>query len=291
MGSFFDILHTAYATAYKFGLKKKFTDPKIYHGGKDFDLSKRWYVYYSYAHPTLKDKQGRPRLVRQTPITLKVNQNYKTKEKRLFHFGIIKDVLHDMLKDGFSPYKDELKLEHTDYTAQAALDYAYALKVGGLSDTSIPDYRSRLNQFKTYLKNKGLLERNILEITKQVVNGYLNGILKATSARNRNNTRIVLSALFGVLEDNEIIQRNFVANIKVLETNSVRHQTYPLNVLEGLFAYMKENDPLLLLFIKFVSYNLLRPIELCNIPMKVLNTKECFIGWILATVETQVNSS
>ncbi|CAH8282662.1 site-specific recombinase XerD [Mariniflexile fucanivorans] len=274
MGYFFNILHTAYTTAYKHGVEKKYTEPKIYHGGKHFDLSKRWYVYYSYAHPTLRDKQGRPVLVRQTPITLKVNRNYKTKEKRLLHFGIIKDVLHEMLKGGFSPYKDEFKLDYTEYTAEAALDYAYSLKVESLSDTSIPDYRSRLNQFKTYLKSKGLLERSILDITKQIVNGYLNGILKATSARNRNNTRIVISALFGVLEDNDIIQRNFVANIKVLETNSVRHQTYSLDVLEGLFSYMKENDPLLLLFIKFVSYNVLRPIEVCRLRIKDINLDE-----------------
>ena len=30
---------------------KKYTKPKIYHGGNDFDLSKRWYVYYSYLNP------------------------------------------------------------------------------------------------------------------------------------------------------------------------------------------------------------------------------------------------
>ncbi len=271
MDSFFNILQTAYATAYKHGLKKKFTEPKIYHGGKDFDLSKRWYVYYSYAHPTLTDKHGRPALVRQTPITLKVNRNYKTKSKRLFHLGIIRDVLHEMLKNGFSPYQGEFKMESVEYTAETALDYAFSLKVKGLSDTSVPDYRSRLNQFKVHLGDKGLLERNILEIDKRVVNSYLNGILKASSARNRNNTRIVLSALFGVLEDNDIIPRNFVASIKVLETNSARHQTYALHVLEGLFAYMEEHDPLLLLFIKFVSYNVLRPIEVCRLQLKDIN--------------------
>ncbi|CAH8283442.1 site-specific recombinase XerD [Mariniflexile fucanivorans] len=253
------------------GVEKKFTEPKIYHGGKHFDISKRWYIYYSYAHPTSKGKHGHPLLVRQTPITLKVNRNYKTREKRLFHLGIIKDVLHEMLKKGFSPYKNEFKYESTDYTAEAALDYVYSLKAENLSDTSISDYRSRLNQFKAYLKNKGLLERNVLEITKQIVNSYLNGILKATSARNRNNTRAVLIALFGVLEDNDMIPRNFIANIKVLETNSVRHQTYALDVLEGLFAYMKENDPLLLLFIKFVSYNVLLPIEVCRLKLRDVN--------------------
>tara|TARA_R110002167_G_scaffold308208_4_gene512963 strand:- start:2973 stop:4253 length:1281 start_codon:yes stop_codon:yes gene_type:complete len=271
MGSFFDILQSAYATAYKHGLeRKKYTEPKIYHGGDNFDLSKRWYVYYSFAKPDLLDKLGNPVLVRQTPITMRVNKNFKTKAERLLHLGIIKEVLLEMLKEGYSPYKDKLKLnsKSLEYTAGAALDYAYGIKLNELSETSIKDYKSRYSRFKTYLDKRNLLDKSILGITKQTVNDYLQTIVKASSARNRNNTRIVLSSLFGELENNEVIPRNFIENIKVLNTKSVSHKTYSLEVLEGLFAYMKENDPILLLFVKFVSYNFLRPIEVCRLRLK-----------------------
>ncbi len=268
MGSFFDILQSAYTTAYKHGLeRKKYREPKIYHGGDNFDLSKRWYVYYSFAKPDLLDKLGNPLLVRQTPITMSVNKNFKTKTERLLHLGIIKEVLLEMLKEGYSPYKEKLKLnsKSLEYTAGAALDYAYGIKLNELSETSIKDYKSRYSRFKTYLDKKNLLDKSILCITKQTVNDYLQTIVKASSARNRNNTRIVLSSLFGELENNEVIPRNFIENIKVLNTKSVSHKTYSLEVLEGLFAYMKKNDPILLLFIKFVSYNFLRPIEVCRL--------------------------
>ena len=271
MGSFFDILQSAYATAYKHGLeRKKYTEPKIYHGGDNFDLSKRWYVYYSFAKPDLLDKLGNPVLVRQTPVTMSVNKNFKTKTERLLHLGIIKEVLLEMLKEGYSPYKDKLKLnsKSLEYTAGAALDYAYGIKLSELSETSIKDYKSRYSRFKTYLDKKNLLDKSILGITKQTVNDYLQTIVKASSARNRNNTRIVLSSLFGELENNDVIPRNFIENIKVLNTKSVSHKTYSLEVLEGLFAYMKENDPILLLFVKFVSYNFLRPIEVCRLRLK-----------------------
>ena len=271
MGSFFDILQSAYATAYKHGLeRKKYTEPKIYHGGDNFDLSKRWYVYYSFAKPDLLDKLGNPVLVRQTPVTMSVNKNFKTKTERLLHLGIIKEVLLEMLKEGYSPYKDKLKLnsKSLEYTAGAALDYAYDIKLNELSETSVKDYKSRYGRFKTYLDKKNLLNKSILGITKQTVNDYLQTIVKASSARNRNNTRIVLSSLFGELENNEVIPRNFIENIKVLNTKSVSHKTYSLEVLEGLFAYMKENDPILLLFVKFVSYNFLRPIEVCRLRLK-----------------------
>ncbi|WP_437398423.1 tyrosine-type recombinase/integrase [Flagellimonas lutimaris] len=271
MGSFFDILQSAYATAYKNGLgKKKYTEPKIYHGGENFDLSKRWYVYYSFASPDLKDKLGNPVMVRQTPITMNINRKYRTKAERLMQLEVVREVLLEMLKEGYSPYRDKFKLgaDSLQYTTEAALDYAYAIKISKLSETSIKDYSSRYNRFKLYLDKRNLLDKSILGITKQVVNEYLHGITKTSSARNRNNTRIVLSAIFGELEDNEIIPRNFIENIKVLDTKSVSHKTYSLEVLEGLFTYMEKTDPLLLLFVKFVSYNFLRPIEVCRLKVK-----------------------
>ncbi len=192
MSFFFDILQTAYSSAYKYGLKKQYTEPKIYHGGKTFDLSKRWYVYYSYAHPELIGKNGNPVMVRQPPITMSINKNYKTKQERLFHLGIVSEVLLELLKDGSSPYKGEMELNNQslEYTAVAALDYALDLKNSTLSETSKPDYRSRCNQFKKYLEKKNLADKSILSITREVVNTYLEGIVKASSARNRNNTRI-----------------------------------------------------------------------------------------------------
>lgn len=271
MGSFFDILQSAYATAYGNGMgRKKYTEPKIYHGGENFDLSKRWYIYFSYESPDLKDKHGKPVMVRQAPVTMSINRKYKTKAERLLHLGVVKEVILGLLREGYSPYKDDFNLnaESLDYTVEAALDFAYAIKITKLSKTSIKDYKSRYNRFKDYLDKKNLLNKSILTITKQTVNQYLHTVAKSSSARNRNNTRIVLSAIFAELEDNDIIPRNFVENIKVLETKSVSHKTYSLKVLEGLFAYMQENDPLLLLFVKFVSYNFLRPVEVCRLKVK-----------------------
>lgn len=33
---------------------EKFSKPKIYTGGKDFDIKKRWYVYYEYRNPHIR---------------------------------------------------------------------------------------------------------------------------------------------------------------------------------------------------------------------------------------------
>ncbi|NAS30393.1 hypothetical protein GTQ40_05375 [Flavobacteriaceae bacterium R38] len=85
-------------------MKKKYIEPRIYHGGDNYDLSKRWYVYFSYEHPTKLNKDGTPYMKRQTPIALSVNRNFKIKSERFYHLKIIKEVLHEMLKEGYTPY-------------------------------------------------------------------------------------------------------------------------------------------------------------------------------------------
>ncbi|MGB5822144.1 MAG: hypothetical protein WBG90_21860 [Saonia sp.] len=103
MDYFFDILQTAYVTAYtSTGMTRKFIEPRIYHGGPNFDLSKRWYVYYSYEHPTKKNKDGTPAMKRQPTITLSINRKYKTKSERLYHLGTVRNVLHEMFQEGCS---------------------------------------------------------------------------------------------------------------------------------------------------------------------------------------------
>ena len=51
MENFLSKIQIAYETAYSFEMNKKYTKPRIFHGGKNFDLKKRWYVYYSFLDP------------------------------------------------------------------------------------------------------------------------------------------------------------------------------------------------------------------------------------------------
>ena len=114
-------IRSYYENAYFENEVKKFTDPKIYHGGKDYDLSKRWYVYYSYIDP----ETGK--MTRQTPVTLKVNRRFKTKNDRLKHLNYIRSALLELLKAGYSPYKsDKVDIR---YTAVSCLDYALKIIV------------------------------------------------------------------------------------------------------------------------------------------------------------------
>lgn len=187
-------------------------------------------------------------MVRQPNITMKFNRKYKTKKERLMHFELVRRALHDALKNNYSPYSSNFRVENK-YSVEAALDFAFGLKKKSLSSTSEKDYRSQLGQFTRFLEKRAYLQRNILELDKKLVNGYLNSVPTSSSARNRNNTRTVLCAIFGELETNNIIPRNFVESIKVLKTNTKWNKTYALEVVEGMLEFIERNDAVLLLFI------------------------------------------
>lgn len=244
---------------------KKYTTPKIYHGGSEYDLSKRWYVYYSYLHPTTG------KMAQQPPVYHKINQQFKTKKERLRELRELRDDIERLLKKGFTPYAQEA--QQTKHSAQAALAFALSIKKNTLKETSYKDYDNRVAIFSRYLDEKHLLNHDIKAIDKRVVMAFLNNILSKSSARNRNNTKTVLSALFSVLEDNEIIERNFFHNIKNLHSKPTRNKAYTQKQADEIFDWLKKT-PTLLLFIKFVAYGFLRPIEVCRLKVGDINFDE-----------------
>ena len=115
--------------------------------------------------------------------------------------------------------------------------------------------------------------KTIGEINKKLVMEFLNEILDRTSPRNRNNYRTDLSSIMQALEDNDIIKSNFIKKISVLKSIPKRNKTYTKDKQEDIFKYLEEKDTNLLLFIKFISYNFLRPIEVCRIKIGDIDLK------------------
>lgn len=220
---------------------------------------KRWSVYYYF-----KNEEGV--FVKQPSIYFKLNQEYKTFDERYKHFHRLRNTIEKLLKEGFSPYDGAEKEDR--YTAESALNFALELKKNMVKERTFIDYKYRLAHFQKYLKARGLHKSNIADITKKDVNDFLNSILLKSSARNRNNSLAVLSAIFSVLEENELVPKNVTDKIKKLPTSPERNKTYSTTQENDIFALMEEKDKDLLLFVKFVSYNFLRPIEVCRLQVK-----------------------
>jgi len=283
--------------------KKDYSSPKIFTGGvnvmhwnqlneaeKEKALSKSWYVYYSY-----RDAET-GKLKRMPNIKGNVNK-LKTKKERLEYLNVMCEALEFLLDKGFNPYSNNnvdelLNLNQTKFksvnqanvksstgnhlnrpqkmesskipTINDAFEFALNIKKNTIRDTSYKNFELRIRKFKKSLDES----KPITDITKKVVNDYLNEVLINSSPRNRNNTRADLSSLFQVLEDNEYITDNFVKKINVLKSNPERNKTYTPEMQKDIYSFLEVNDKLLLLFIKFVSYNFLRPIEVCELRIK-----------------------
>ena len=273
--------------------KKDFSDPKVYIA--DGNLSKRWYVYYSFRNP----ETGK--LKRMKNIYGAVN-TFKNKEDRLSLLSRYRRRLLKLLKEGYNPYMDNTELYQTKLakkkvntsesksTVEAkeienipekketpendglplreAFDYSLKLKEKIVNERTLKDYMYSTNGIIKWIEENRPEITTITQLSRKVSMDFLNDILLKTSSRNRNNNRLNLSSLLQTLVDNEIILSNPMSKIKALKTVPKRNKSYKNETEKEIFKYLKTEDPILLLFIQFVSYAFLRPIEVCRLKVK-----------------------
>lgn len=269
-------------------------------------LSKSWFVYYSFRHP----ETGK---LKKQPFIKAGANNFKTKRERYSFLRTMREALSKLLELGFNPYEDnsdlEAKLfsdqEHTTETPpkpepklrptsapqpepspvpvepeedimsiDEAFKFGLSMKEHMMNKNSYVQYKSRIGLFEKWLREEKIFDKPITSITKKTVNQYLNTIVKKTSARNRNNSRTDIASLFQLLEENEIVKSNFVQSIAKLKTVPKRNKTYTPTQEQDINTYLEKHDPTLHLFIKFISFNFLRPIEVCRLRIRDFDLKD-----------------
>jgi len=278
---------------------------KLTNKQKQEALDKPWYIYYSFRNPS----SGK--LERQPNIKAGAN-THKTKRERFAFLKNMQQALLQLLQYGFNPYKDNTDLEesflskNSEFKSKAtkegrtppipkektpsndsqtkssqssmlikkAFEFSLDLKKEMMNPNSFVQYRSRIVLFEKWLKTKGYAKKGILEIDKKLVIEYLNTVLKRSSARNRNNSRTDIASMFQLLEDNEIIEHNFVRKIPVIKSVPKRNKTYSPKQEKDIYNYLGQQDPHLLLFIKFISYSILRPIEICRLRVEDVDLED-----------------
>ena len=304
MSALFLLLQNVHTIVHTFPMKNEFSKPKIYTGGvnilqwnklskaeKDIALSKDWYVYFKFRNPVTG------KLTRQSNIKAGANR-LKSKDERMNLLEKFQARLLSLLELGFNPYQDNSILEdkingkkepildsevasvkietikvevkngniiEIEKSIREAFEFGLSIKKNVLSKTSYNGYQGRINRFLTWLDENGNSKDSISTLTKKTIINYLNFVLENTSASNRNNTRTDLSSLIQTLVDNELMKENFIKNINVLKSNPERNKTYSNSQEIDILKYVEENDPILLLFIQFITYNFLRPVEVCRL--------------------------
>ena len=290
----FLFLQNVHTFVHDLPMKSKYSIPKHYTGGVDIStwnkltskqkseaLLKDWYVYFSYRNP----KTGK--LERQPNIKAGVNK-FKSKDDRIKYLDFINERLLFLLKQGFNPFENNKQLENklknksdntekiivsekkvekednsSELTIKEAFEFGLKIKKNVVGDVSYNGLKGRVNRFLKWISVDS--EKPVSALTRKVINNYLNHVLENTSARSRNNTRIDLSSLVQTLVDNEIMKENFIKSINVLKSSPERNKTYSSTQETDILKYLEETDPILLLFIQFITYNFLRPVEVCRL--------------------------
>ncbi len=266
--------------------KKNYSNPKIYNANGD--IKKRWYVYFSYRN-TATGKLQRLKNI------YGIANKYKTKEERMSVLVVYRISLLKLLKKGYNPFEDNTefyqkltsktksttprsaiieKQEETSMQLQEAFDFGLQLKEKVVSKRTIKDYKNKVDNFMRWLNKSHPTVKQIHQLNKKNVTAFLNATLLKTSARSRNNYRTELSSILQVLEDNDIITNNFIKKIPVLKSIPQKHKTYTQKQQEDIFKYLKIEDPILLLYIKFISYVFTRPVEINRLRVKDVDLKE-----------------
>lgn len=135
-----------------------------------------------------------------------------------------------------SPTPEPVAPQEKSMSVKDAFAFALGIKKNTLSPNSYTGYTSPVNQFETWLTEKGIME--IKAVKRKTVVEYLNSVLEKTSSRTRNNARTTLSSIFSTLVDNEIIEDNFILRIKQLSTKPQRHKTFTPDQEEKLENFM-----------------------------------------------------
>ena len=243
---------------------------------KTKSLKKSWFLFWRFRNP----ETGK--LERQNRYKGGVNY-LKNKNDRLKALLELKKGLIRYINEGYSPYnkKDVISFgeekEEKINSVSEAFDLALEQIKLTVSISTYNDYKKTALNFQKFL-GKENQRKDLRLLNKKIVIKYLNEVLKKTSARTRNNYKADLSALFSVMEKKLLlIDYNFVKNIEKERTLEKRNRTLSNKQLKEITDFLRENDPLLLLVVKFVSYNFLRPIEVCRLKLKDLNLDDALL--------------
>ncbi|MEP2279634.1 hypothetical protein [Maribacter sp.] len=248
MSIFLHAITIEHESEHDLSTKPNFSVPKIYTAKGD--LSKRWYVHFSFRNPKTN------KLERMKNIYGKAN-NYKTKADRLTILTSYRKNLLKLLRSGYSPLENQsvdqiqetdskqvradnkaekIKTEYTGSTNKIsnkelpsqsetkdlgiplkdAFDYVLKLKKNQVKARTVQDYRIKGQTFLKWLSENYPNVTHTPQLTKKMLLNFLNEIVINTSPRNRNNFRLTLGTFLQTLEENEIIKFNFIKTIKVL---------------------------------------------------------------------------
>lgn len=276
MASEFDKKLTAYQLAYSMQpFRNVSIYPKILEKKTKFSAEEkahltrkgfRWYVYYDYINPATGE------FTRQKTISGKVNRLFPDFDDRLEAIKNLQSTVKELLKEGYSPYRDR---EPDDHTITDSLTFGLAIKKEKVSSPrTYEGYEKSVNALIEHLKKTGRANRSIKDLNQPMIVQFLDGL--SVSNRTRNNYRSDLSAVLSVLVAHGYLENNPAMKIEREPNRPKRDPTFSVHQVRDVFQYW-EKDRAMLMYLYFVMYMFWRPRENCRIRIKDINLEEKII--------------
>jgi integrase len=241
------------------------------------DLSKKWFIYFSYRHPAsgkmvrFKEYSGFGKL--------------STKAERYSYSKILIDKLKRKLRKGWNPFMDEnilydasskaVAVQSTHKSIDQHLQKILNTNVRSRNPHTVANYRCYIRNLLTYLKERNLSDCDINVITEAHAEDFLSWLTteKHLSNKTRNEHLSLFKRLFQVMVRKEIIVKNafeFCITLKHYR----KPREYYRDQIRTVLLQEFEQDKLLLLFVELIYYTLRRPAELRKLRIRHINMEQ-----------------
>lgn len=140
-------------------------------------------------------------------------------------------------------------------------------------------YRNFLNIFHLWLGTTPWGHLPIAEFGKAHVYAFMDWLKqeRRVGNRTRNNYAEDIRAVLYALREREIIPDNPARGIKMLPTQSRSHVAFTESQQEQLEVWLKENDPRLFQYTRFIYFCFLRPVEILRLRAKHIDLRSRII--------------
>ncbi|GGH77981.1 tyrosine-type recombinase/integrase [Phaeocystidibacter marisrubri] len=235
---------------------------------RDGDISKRWYVSYSFRNP-VTGKMERFRIYGH------VNR-FKTRKERIERLRSLKRATEKLLQEGFNPYQTADNSNQSIDTVPSAINYVLEIKKQQLAESSYDSFRSHVLKFQKWTEATFQDHLPPNRFSKQDVNTFLEWSQRkyGLNAQTRNNYLSDTRSFFTALLDKDIISHNPASGISKLKVDPVKNRAFTNAQLDSIQEFLNREDPYFLSFLRFMSYEFMRPIEVLRIRVGNIDLQE-----------------
>ncbi len=180
----------------------------------------------------------------------------------------------EKLESGWNPFL-EVKSTKRFHKLTDAMDAFMKVKKldyknGTFSDDSLRTYKSQIDMFTVWLRNKGMKDIFAGHFNKDHANEYLDYVYedKEVSPRTWNNYLTFLRALWTWLVSKNYCSENIFANIKPKSTTKKKRKTIPADWTPKIMEFFRERFPNMEVVCGLIYNSFLRPKEICLIQIK-----------------------